>query len=284
MEVPAPAPAPQPAIPIRKHGKIRSEKRAIAYMVKQGLDPGTAQRVAWKTGSKQSGWSKLDLDLAVNNAEYDQRVMRSGSKKKKIRGEKYEPWEDQVWRDLDDTGAATAQAIANWEQGMGPLEAYKRAKEQLQSRLSVAPSIPVLKLRSMEDMLSDLATVYARLSYRAVNAANEQVAEHIHRKLVQFVGSGGAQGDTDAFLDWLDNQAGDFSESYSKLVLRNAINTAHSAGRNEQFRDVQPILGLKWRYFTMADSSVRDEHLPYHNLVFDGDESNDMYKPPNDHN
>jgi SPP1 gp7 family putative phage head morphogenesis protein len=79
-------------------------------------------------------------------------------------------------------------------------------------------------------------------------------------------------------------QQPNFTKNYAELVLRNAVNTAYSAGRLEEYRQTAPLLGLNWQYLTAGDERVRPLHAEYHMLVFPAGPEYERFMPPNGHN
>lgn len=154
---------------------------------------------------------------------------------------------------------------------------------QLESR-----GADMVRLDAGGEALERLARRYEMFGVLAKRAADDTLRQRVQTRLTAFIRAGGSDGDSDAFTSWLAAQPADdggtLGESYARLVLRNAQNTAFSAGQLEEYRRVQPLLDLRWQYLTAGDDAVRDDHRRYANLVFPGGPESDPWVPPNGHN
>lgn len=133
--------------------------------------------------------------------------------------------------------------------------------------------------------LEQIAEDYREFGISAAKAANATLRDRIDKKLVEFIKQAVRQPrDTEEFVEWLLKTDPKLTENYARLVLRNAVNTAYSAGRLKRFEGIAQLLGLTWQYFTVGDAKVRPEHRIYAGKVFPADAKWQKWMPPNDHN
>lgn len=132
--------------------------------------------------------------------------------------------------------------------------------------------------------LADLAARYREIAIPAAAAATAALRERMIVHVAEFVEQGGWAGDHLAFRDWLVAQQPDFTEAYADLVLRNGLNRAYTAGRNEEYRASAEQLGLNRQIQTAGDNAVRAAHREYDGIVLPPGEQWDYLLPPFDHN
>ena len=124
-----------------------------------------------------------------------------------------------------------------------------------------------------------VSVAYRQHRFTVLKAVETQMVEQIQQKLLNFRETG---IDLRGFSKWLQEQEGDFSDSYARLVARNAVNTSYSRGRAEQFEEFiedDDIVG--WEWSTVGDSAVRASHRILDGKVFPKRNQN---KPPKGHN
>lgn len=156
----------------------------------------------------------------------------------------------------------------------------------VRNRLAAAESgQPMLKLRGDSKALSELALLYRRIAVDAAKIATRTLQERLTSNLARFLEAQpeATPADSKEFVSWMRRNT-QTSDAYARLVLRNGVNSAYSAGRQQEFSRIAPVFGLQWRFVTSADRKVRDDHEDHEGAVFPNLLRWRRKMPPVDHN
>jgi len=106
-----------------------------------------------------------------------------------------------------------------------------------------------------------------------VRATEQAVAERVQKLLVQAIAEGLAEREAGTLISagvrWVEKEAADWTEAYSRMVYRTNLNTATTAGRFRQVQD-QDVRGVipALKFHAIGDSDCRANHKAANGLIF----------------
>lgn len=127
---------------------------------------------------------------------------------------------------------------------------------------------------------SAVTRVYRTHGFTMARVAERTMLEQVKSKLDAFLETG--EGNRDEFAKWFTQRNPDLPEAYADTVFRNNVNTAYSAGRAQQMREVGDEFLGGWQWVTAGDNAVRDAHAALNGKVFSLSRTDLM--PPKAHN
>lgn len=120
------------------------------------------------------------------------------------------------------------------------------------------------------------------LSWTITGVNKLDVLQHIYDRLTEAVGDGGTLRDFTGDVDEILSTAGldPLSPWRAETVFRTGVQSAYGRGRYEQMTDpdiASEVYG--WRYVTVGDDRVRDEHAALEGRVFRTGEADYLFPP-----